>query len=459
MDVTTGAVCRIHDLTKKSERILNDCVCTVVEKLDADPNHPDALPKVKVTIDETAPKNFVPQPGKEEYKPPKDLVGTEVEVSILNLETDETDETHEARVKKIELEQVLTPLPPCQCKAPLQSCGCQWCANGVPMVCQWCANGVPMVCRWCADGVPLSCTACRRRWSWTCSTTRQRSTGCTTTTWWHASSPWAALVLGRTGHSVLAEPQGPASGWTDALSTQASREPHACGSGGAPLGASSRVVPPPHAGIILYITVLYNLDMPAGINLFDDMQDQLNMEVAVATGREVCPDGQTCTVIQLKTCALWKKCGESISQFTDECGFGVCAIPDVECGDGICVAEDLGWSQVWEAPHPSPPASHDPDPSPKLQAQAQPCHRVVTVWSAGGRDVHRDRRRVRPDRHRRQRGHVPLHRHRHRQVALHGLHPGPLAWGLLRRLHLLHRRHRRRYHLPVRRRALRGGAR
>ena len=125
MDVTTGAVCRIHDLTKKSERILNDCVCTVVEKLDADPNHPDALPKVKVTIDETAPKNFVPQPGKEEYKPPKDLVGTEVEVSILNLETDETDETHEARVKKIELEQVLTPpltLPmhARQCNAPLQ---------------------------------------------------------------------------------------------------------------------------------------------------------------------------------------------------------------------------------------------------------------------------------------------------------------------------------------------------
>ena len=125
VDVTTGAVCRIHDLTKKSERILNDCVCTVVEKLDADPNHPDALPKVKVTIDETAPKNFVPQPGKEEYKPPKDLVGTEVEVSILNLETDETDETHEARVKKIELEQVLTPpltLPmhARQCNAPLQ---------------------------------------------------------------------------------------------------------------------------------------------------------------------------------------------------------------------------------------------------------------------------------------------------------------------------------------------------
>lgn len=186
----------------------------------------------------------------------------------------------------------------------------------------------------------------------------------------------------------MAEPQGPASGWTDALSTQASREPHACGSGGAPLGASSRVVPPPHAGIILYITVLYNLDMPAGINLFDDMQDQLNMEVAVATGREVCPDGQTCTVIQLKTCALWKKCGESISQFTDECGFGVCAIPDVECGDGICVAEDLGWSQVWEAPHPSPPASHDPDPSPKLQAPTPspsptlpPCgHRVVGRW-------------------------------------------------------------------------------
>ena len=113
--------------------------------------------------------------------------------------------------------------------------------------------------------------------------------------------------------------------------------------------------PTPHAGIILYITVLYNLDMPAGINLFDDMQDQLHMEVAVAQGTEACPDGQTCTVIQLKTCALWKKCGETISQFTEECGFGVCAIPDVECGDGICVAEDLGWSQVWEAPQPPLP--------------------------------------------------------------------------------------------------------
>ena len=81
--------------------------------------------------------------------------------------------------------------------------------------------------------------------------TRRRSTGCTTTTWWHASSPWEALILGRTGHCVFAEPQGPASGWTDALHTgltQAPCLPHACGSGGmvAPLDASSRVVHPPH---------------------------------------------------------------------------------------------------------------------------------------------------------------------------------------------------------------------
>ena len=37
------------------------------------------------------------------------------------------------------------------------------------------------------------------------------------------------------------------------------------------------------------------------------------------------------TIIQLKTCALWKKCGASVSPFTEECGFGLCTIPDGPC--------------------------------------------------------------------------------------------------------------------------------
>ena len=236
VDVAKDAVCRIHDLTKKSERILNECVCTVVDRVEVDhASNPDAQPKVKVRIEETTPKNFVPRPGKEEYKPPKDLVGTEVEVAIANLETDESDEAHEARVKKVELEQAALELDLLDDEAHLDRMHYYY-----VVVCQF--------------------TVC---------------------------------------------------------------------------------------GIILYITVLYNLDMPAGINLYDDMEDQIAVEVAFALGEAPCPDGQTCTVIQLKTCALWKRCGESISMFTEECGFGMCAIPDGPCEDNeICVAEEVGWNEV-----------------------------------------------------------------------------------------------------------------
>lgn len=117
VDLCCDAVCRIHDLTKKSERVLNECVCTVISRVEDDaapsaatrvgkkgPGADTQLQIIRVRIEETTPKNFVPRHCCPEYTPPKDFVGTEVEVPTGHLETDESDLQHEARVRKVEIQ-------------------------------------------------------------------------------------------------------------------------------------------------------------------------------------------------------------------------------------------------------------------------------------------------------------------------------------------------------------------